>query len=113
MENDAFRRFTDALGYRLPTRQAITSRLVPQLYEAVNQCVEEIVCRAQFVALSADGWSDNRSRSVINFMVHIPGYKPLLYRTVDTKYRSHTGKLLIFDIKHFSSLHCGNYVGSY
>lgn len=75
--------------FKLPTRKAVAKKWIPMKYKEVEAMVKESIDQAEFVAISSDGWTDNRQRAIINTVVHTP--TPFLYRSDDTLNNEHTG----------------------
>uniref|UniRef100_A0A914CF95 DUF659 domain-containing protein n=1 Tax=Acrobeloides nanus TaxID=290746 RepID=A0A914CF95_9BILA len=90
LENSAFKTFLASLNpfYKPPNRKIMSEKLVPELYQETEMVVNSEVRRANFVALSCDGWKDRRKRAIVNVIVHCP--LPLLYRSIDTGLNAHT-----------------------
>lgn len=91
VENPAFQLYSKVLQpqYKLPTRKAVSQKWIPMKYKEVETMVNEAIEQADFVAITSDGWTDNRQRAIINTVVHTP--IPYLYRSDDTLDNEHTG----------------------
>uniref|UniRef100_A0A914D7Z1 DUF659 domain-containing protein n=1 Tax=Acrobeloides nanus TaxID=290746 RepID=A0A914D7Z1_9BILA len=66
--------------------------LIPAEYEQTQMAVEERVQNAEFISISADGWSDVCSNSIINVIAHVP--EPFLIISIDTENNRHTAEYI-------------------
>lgn len=91
LENPYLAEFFRAIRptYKAPSRKQFINLLNAE-YERVKLTVEEAINKSDFIALSADGWTDISRNRLINVIVHVP--KPMLYATVDATLERHTAE---------------------
>jgi hypothetical protein len=83
-------------GYRPPTYHQVRKPLLEKKYEEVMKLKEsyEIHWRKYGVTLMTDGWTDQRQRSLVNFLVNCPEGTFYLY-SIDTSEKEKTAEYLL------------------
>jgi hypothetical protein len=83
-------------GYRPPTYHQVRKPILEKKYEEVMKLKEsyEVHWRRYGVTLMTDGWTDQRQRSLVNFLVNCPEGTFYLY-SVDTSENEKTGEFLL------------------
>jgi len=77
--------------FKPPSRKQFIG-LLDMEYEKVNLTVKEAINKADFIAITSDGWTDVSRNRLINVIAHAP--KPMLYNTIDATMDSHTGEYI-------------------
>ncbi|RWR86306.1 hypothetical protein CKAN_01519800 [Cinnamomum micranthum f. kanehirae] len=70
-------------GYKVPTYDALRGKLLKNLVEEVNALMKHYKSSWSETGFSimADGWTDGRQKSLINFLIYCP---ILFFKSVDT-----------------------------
>lgn len=120
LSNPFFKQFCQKLrpSYKLPTRNSKFSKvLVPAEYTRVQKIVEEATNKADFLAMSSNGWTDINGKRLINIIAHTP--KPFLFNSIDATTESHDApficKTISDEIKklgNLTSIYLKLYLGS-
>jgi hypothetical protein len=76
-------------SYNLPSRFQFSTGFLSSEYQRVESMVEKATNKADFLALTSDGWTDVSSNRLVNVVVHTP--KPYLFATIDASMEEHTG----------------------
>lgn len=98
LDNPFFKQFMAKVrpSYKLPNRsKKFSNELIPNEFDRVQKAVELATSKADFLALSSDGWTDVSRNRLINIIVHTP--KTYLFSSINATEEIHTGQY-IFNI---------------
>jgi hypothetical protein len=70
MKNSAFNNIFMQLGYKLPTRQALSGKVLNEYYENVISRLQEEIYSAQYVAFTFDLWTSNQTLAYLGVTAH-------------------------------------------
>lgn len=70
----------------------LTNKLLNDKYSEITHNNNKLIEKSKYVCITSDGWTNNRSESIINFMVTLP--KPLFWKALETKESSHTAEYI-------------------
>ena len=84
-----------SLGYKVPTMHSLRGYLLNKLVEDVNKMIEEYheIWKKTGCTLMADGWTDRKRRTLINFLVYCPK-GTIFLKFVDVSRASKTADML-------------------
>ncbi|XP_058770291.1 uncharacterized protein LOC131643935 [Vicia villosa] len=95
-----FQSMADALcsmgpGYKVPTMHSLRGYLLNKWVEDVNKLIEEYreIWKKTGCTLMADGWTDRKRRTLINFLVYCPK-GTIFLKSVDASHASKTADML-------------------
>lgn len=96
VENSGFLEYTEKLNplYEVPSRKALTSKLLPELYDEVKTKVTGMLDKVDNVAITTDMWSSESNESYLTVTCHFIYDDELHASVLATKeiYEAHTGR---------------------
>lgn len=78
VEDEGFRNYSHALNpmYTLPSRKTLSQKIIPGLYEATRESLQERVKRATAVCLTTDCWTSRATMAFMSVTCHfVENYK--------------------------------------
>lgn len=99
IENEDFCAFINKASpsFKIPSRYELSNTILNSEYKLINDEVQDILEKREFVSITTDGWSNIHRSSIINYMVTTP--KPIFYKSVPTKEERHTAQNIAAGIK--------------
>ena len=72
VESEAFQAFVRELDprYKLPTRQALSSKLIPDKYDTISSEVKDEISKADTVSITTDMWTSSANQSYMGLTAH-------------------------------------------
>jgi Protein of unknown function (DUF 659) len=86
-------------GYNIPSRKALSGRLLDNDVAKVNKKVNEIIEFTNNITLGLDGWTAPDGSSIWNFVILTPSREEYLYELGNYSDQSHTAEFLANQIE--------------
>eukprot|EP01038_Epipyxis_sp_PR26KG_P011979 gene11979-16035_t len=85
-------------SFQCPSAKVISTRLLDEFYDEMSADVENIIGNYKSITLVSDGWSNSRSVHIVNYLLFIPGHRPIFYEAVDTSEITQNGETIATEI---------------
>jgi hypothetical protein len=95
-DNHAFRAAIKLLrpSYAPPSAKLIANGLLKQAHTKLASEVDEILNNSKYISIVSDGWSNQRTEHMVNYVAVTPKLKPILIDAVETGETSQTGEAI-------------------
>jgi hypothetical protein len=97
--NVYWKRFLNVLcpTYAPPTRHALSTHLLDAEFNRVQVKVNQIIEKADCIAIISDGWSNVCGQGIIDYIISTS--QPVFYKSTDTRANRHTGLYIADELK--------------
>ena len=69
---------------QMPSRKSLSGHLLDKAYGILKQKFDTWMNESKFYSIVTNGWSNTRNDHIVNYIVIVPGKKPLFYKSIDT-----------------------------
>ena len=69
--------------FEVPTKHELSNRLLDKSFEKVSSLTEDYICKADYISIVIDGWTNVRKDSIINIIAMT--LSPIFLKSIDTK----------------------------
>jgi hypothetical protein len=81
-------------SYNLPSRKKISTDVLDQVHEEINNEIENFVTEAKFLTLSGDGWTNVSKQSMVSFILTNEKRQSQIWKIENFSNVHHTGDIM-------------------